>query len=319
MSLVHPLVSVLLPAHNAEKYINETIDSILAQTYTNFELLIADDCSTDDTRKIIDSYSDNRIKCFHNSENLRKPKTIQKLFENSKGELITMHDADDISLPQRFEKMVEVFQKQPDVYMCGHIIERMTEKGVPLGLYRKKSDDFQEIVQLMKTDNSDGDPSMFIKREVIEDLGEIFRPYFANNMDYDFALRVVEKYKTTNLLEVLSYYRNVPNSISKGVLTYQKLVTQDITKFLAQERAEGKKDALQRNDMATIKKMEELYSLPYQKDITLHFRKMANFFMYCKMNNSAIQSMLNAVRLEPFKFENWRVLQYCIRKTYLGF
>ena len=80
MSLVHPLVSVLLPAHNAEKYINETIDSILAQTYTNFELLIADDCSTDDTRKIIDSYSDNRIKCFHNSENLRKPKTRQKLF-----------------------------------------------------------------------------------------------------------------------------------------------------------------------------------------------------------------------------------------------
>src|SRR5690606_23474520 len=193
------LISVLMPAYNAASYIRPAIDSILSQDYRNFELLIADDCSTDNTRAIIDSYSDDRIKTFHNAENLRKPLTVQKLFSFSTGELVTIHDADDVSLPARFREIVNIFNAQPDICMCGHSIERISERGEPLGLYRMKVSDYEKIKRQMISENTDGDPSMFIRREVLENLGEIFRPYFMNNMDYDLALRIIEKYRTTNL------------------------------------------------------------------------------------------------------------------------
>jgi glycosyltransferase involved in cell wall biosynthesis len=73
-------VSVLISAYNAEKYIEETIESILNQTYRNFEVLIADDASTDNTKRLIEKFEDKRIRKFYNSNNLNKPRTIQKLF-----------------------------------------------------------------------------------------------------------------------------------------------------------------------------------------------------------------------------------------------
>lgn len=312
-------ISVLMPAYNASSYINEAIESILKQTYSDFELLIADDGSSDNTKAIIDAYEDPRIKTFHNEENLKKPLTIQKLFENSIGDIITMHDADDLSLPNRFEEIIKKFQERPDICMCGHSIERISEDGKPLKLYRKKVSDYDEIKKRMARDNSDGDPSMFIKREVLEKLGVLFRPYFQNNMDYDLALRVIEKYESTNLPQVLSYYRNVANSISKGIPTYHKLITQQITQYLAKERASGIPDALERGDMQLIKELEVKYAQPYQADPTLHLRKMAEFFMYVKMNKSAIKYMWLAIKQEPLKISNWRTLQYCIRKTLLKF
>ncbi|MBU2915200.1 glycosyltransferase family 2 protein [Reichenbachiella agariperforans] len=315
----NPLVSILLPAYNAAPYIKEAIDSLLNQTYENFELLIADDASTDSTRAIIDSYKDSRVKTFHNSVNLKKPRTVQNLFENCTGAIITIHDADDISHPTRFEEIIPIFKKRTDIYMCGHEIERVTEKGTPLGLFRKKATDSGKIIEMMRRDNTDGDASVFIRREVLEQLGVIYRPYFQNNMDYDLALRIIENYKTTNLQKSLYYYRNVPNSISKGIPTYHKLITQQVTQHLAKERESGKKDALEREDLAFIKDLERKFSQPYLLDKTLHLRKMAEFFMYVKMNKSAINYMYLAIRQEPLKFSNWRTLQYCIRKTLFKF
>ncbi|ADR22201.1 glycosyl transferase [Marivirga tractuosa] len=309
------LISVLMPAYNTEKYLAEAINSILDQTHQNWELLICDDASTDKTYHIANSFEDSRITVFKNEVNLKKPKTTNWLFKQSKGQIITIHDADDLSSCDRFEKIIDKFKKDKSIYACGHEIQRISEKGKHLNLYRRKSVQFEEIQELMAHDNTDGDPSLFIKREVIENLGEIYRPYFQNNMDYDLALRIIENYKTTNITEVLSYYRNVPDSISKEVKSYKKLITQDITKFLASERKEIGLDALQRQDWSLIKAKEEEFSKPYVKDKTLHLRKMASFFMYVKMNRTAIDYMLIAIRKEPFKFENWRTIQYCLRKS----
>jgi hypothetical protein len=203
--------------------------------------------------------------------------------------------------------------------MCGHEIQRISEKGKPLNLYRRKSVQFEEIQELMAHDNTDGDPSLFIKREVIENLGEIYRPYFQNNMDYDFTLRIIEKYKITNIKEVLSYYRNVPNSISKGVYDFKKLITQDITKYLANERKEVGKDSIEKGDWGLIEKKEREFSKPYLNDQTLYLRKMASFFMYIRMEKTAINYMIKAVKIEPIKFENWKTLQYCVRKFLIRF
>ncbi|HEX7017275.1 MAG TPA: glycosyltransferase family A protein [Cyclobacteriaceae bacterium] len=312
------LVSVLMPAFNADRFITEAIDSIIKQSYPNWELLVCDDGSTDSTWEKMNAIRDSRIRLFRNSSNQGKAKTVNELFKAASGSIITVHDADDVSLPQRFSRVIEFLEAHPELTMCGHSIQRMTLGGRLLPLYRLKASDHEEIMNEMLQDNTSGDASLFVRRAVLDDLGEVYRPYFKNNMDYDLALRVIEKYRVANIPEVLLLYRNVPDSISKRVITYHKLVTQEVTKALALERRQKGTDALQRGDWAEIKRLEEAHSQPFLADKTLHLRKMASFFMYCKMNREAIRYMTIAIKEEPLRFENWRTLQYCIRKTLLG-
>jgi glycosyltransferase involved in cell wall biosynthesis len=101
------LISVLLPCFNAELYIGEAIQSILNQTYENFELLILDDGSTDNTKSIIQSFRDSRIILLSENENKGIVYQLNKGIENARGEYIARMDADDVSFPQRFQKQIE--------------------------------------------------------------------------------------------------------------------------------------------------------------------------------------------------------------------
>ena len=105
------MISVIMPAYNCELYVEMAIKSILEQTYKDFELLIADDASKDNTKKIIDDLAktDSRIKTFHNESNLGYLQASNKLFEKCSGEYITFQDADDFSDVTRFEKLVKEF------------------------------------------------------------------------------------------------------------------------------------------------------------------------------------------------------------------
>lgn len=109
------LVSVVLPAYNAERFLREAIDSVLNQTYPNFELIIINDGSTDHTEEIILSYSDSRIKYVRNEQNLKLIKTLNKGVGLAQGKYIARMDADDISLPERFEEEVRYLEEHPDV------------------------------------------------------------------------------------------------------------------------------------------------------------------------------------------------------------
>ena len=108
-----PYVSVLMSVHNSENTVNFAIDSILNQTFSNFELLIMNDCSTDKTQIILEKYQnvDSRIKLFNNSTNLGLTRSLNTLIENSNGSFIARQDADDFSLPLRLEKQIEYIKK----------------------------------------------------------------------------------------------------------------------------------------------------------------------------------------------------------------
>ena len=101
-----PGVSVVMPAYNAEKYLREAIDSILAQTYTDFELIIINDGSTDSTKEVIHSYSDPRIIYIENERNSGICITLNKGLDASRGRYIVRMDSDDISVPERLEVQV---------------------------------------------------------------------------------------------------------------------------------------------------------------------------------------------------------------------
>lgn len=111
--MIKNLVSVILPAYNAERFLKESIDSILAQTYRNFELIVLNDGSTDRTEEIVLSYSDPRIRYVKNEQNLKLIKTLNKGIDLAKGEYIARMDADDVSLPTRFEEEVYKFEEDP--------------------------------------------------------------------------------------------------------------------------------------------------------------------------------------------------------------
>ena len=110
---VNPKVTVFMPVYNGEKYLNEAIDSILNQTFNDFELLIINDGSTDKSAEIIKSYNDPRIRFVENEENLKLAKTRNKGLELALGEYFVPMDCDDISHPERIQKLVEFMEKNP--------------------------------------------------------------------------------------------------------------------------------------------------------------------------------------------------------------
>ena len=106
---MNPIVSVIMATYNDGKFIKESIDSILNQTLTNFELIIVNDASTDETQHILSGYIDSRIIVLHNEENLGRSLARNRALEIARGEFVDVLDSDDVALPNRLEKQVLYF------------------------------------------------------------------------------------------------------------------------------------------------------------------------------------------------------------------
>ncbi len=124
-----PLVSVLLPVFNGEKHIKEAIDSILLQSVKNFELIIINDCSTDSTVKIIETYSDNRIRLIQNKENSGPGISLNNGIDQAEGNYIAIMHADDIATPDRLEKQCRYLEAHINVDIVGAQYRQINEQG----------------------------------------------------------------------------------------------------------------------------------------------------------------------------------------------
>jgi len=124
-----PLISVIFSVYNGAPYLKEAINSILDQTFTDFEFIIVDDGSIDETSKILDSFTDSRIVRLKNEKNLGLVQSLNKALNLAKGEFIARMDADDISLPERFAKQVAYFKKHPQISVLGTAISQVDKRG----------------------------------------------------------------------------------------------------------------------------------------------------------------------------------------------
>ena len=124
-----PRVSVILPAYNAEAYLKEAIDSILNQTFPDFQLIVINDCSTDGTEEIIRQYADPRLVPVKNEKNLGIAATLNRGLSLAQGDYIARMDADDISLPHRLERQVAYLDAHPDIAVLGTNVETFDENG----------------------------------------------------------------------------------------------------------------------------------------------------------------------------------------------
>jgi glycosyltransferase involved in cell wall biosynthesis len=124
----NPLVTVLMPVYNGEEFLHEAIESILKQTYLNFELLIINDGSTDSSENIILSYPDTRIRYIKNESNIKLIATLNNGFALAQGKYIVRMDADDYSVKERLQKQVAFMEANPEVTLAGSWFETIGDE-----------------------------------------------------------------------------------------------------------------------------------------------------------------------------------------------
>ncbi|MTI32487.1 glycosyltransferase family 2 protein [Xanthovirga aplysinae] len=314
------LISVIMPAYNAGSYISQAIQSILDQTYPNFELLIADDNSLDNTNEIIESYDDPRIKTYHNDVNLGYLKTCNKLLEKCTGDFITFQDADDWSDLRRLELLLGEFNKDSELGVCGSQYKKVDDKGVCL-FVSKYPFDYRTIREIIPNQYLFLPGSVMLKREVYESFGG-YHEYFdrCGYEDVYWLFKIILNYKIININQALYYYRFNPYSITKSfsVQNIKQLYIQQITSFLIRQILDKGTNILEEGGNEEMKILEEKFMTPYLNDPSKAYREFAASHMYWKRYKLALSSSWRAIKVSPFKILNYRTLLYCFRKALLN-
>ena len=199
-----PKISVIMPAYNAEKYIAEAIDSILSQTFGDFEFIILNDCSRDRTEEIILSYHDPRIVYLKNEQNLGVAATLNRGLAIAKGEYIARMDADDISLPERFAKQVAYLDANDDIVVLGTNLECFNESGTIRTGWSVSDPEQMKVDMLFACGLAH--PSVMMRSDVIRNL-DGYDPTYNGLEDYELWCRVLEHHKITTLPDILLRYR----------------------------------------------------------------------------------------------------------------
>lgn len=209
-----PLVSVIMPAWNNENYVEGAVNSLLAQTYKNWELIVVDDCSTDDTGKVIDRLAkkDKRIKAFHNKQNIKQTRTRNFAISKAKGKYVTLLDSDDERYPTSLQKQVEFLETHPDYVavgtaceLCDEQMNRLNDRRYPLDNEKIRRTFFRY--------------SPFCLASVMEQAKCLENPAYDADIepteDIDLAMRLGARGKLANLPDVLYRVRTHKQSVTQ--------------------------------------------------------------------------------------------------------
>lgn len=204
-----PLISVIMSTYNEEKYIVTSLKSLLNQTFQEFEIIIVDDASTDNTRQLIQRLQDERIHLICNEENQGLTKNLNKALKHVTGKYIARMDGDDIAFPTRFEKQVQYMEKHPETMLVSCYTKSFGDSDLVFAL----PDDSEVLKVRMLVRPVYAHPGFMMRRELIE-AGYQYNEEYRTAQDYEFASRVAEKYKIGLVPEVLLLYRVHKKQIS---------------------------------------------------------------------------------------------------------
>lgn len=212
----YPLVSVIIPAYNAEHYVESAVRSIMEQTYTNLEILCCDDCSTDKTFSILKKLAaeDSRIKILRNETNLGVVGTLNKLVSETSGTYIARMDADDICLTDRIARQIAFLQQNPQIDFCGCNAFHINDDGKTIGktTLPESYDDVRFFLPYYSTFYH---PAIFARAEVLKQ--NAYDKDFLHAEDYELWCRLIfaKGMKGANLKERLLKYRINLQGVSK--------------------------------------------------------------------------------------------------------
>jgi len=309
-----------MAAYNSEKYIAQSIESVLNQTYGNFELIIINDDSSDRTPQIVEEYGkrDSRVKLINSEENLFVIKARNLGISQAKGKYIAILDSDDLALPERFEKEVNCLETRPDVFLVGGSTDFIDENN---NFIREQiaPTDFEEIKRQISGHNIIQHSSVMFRND-----GIFYREKMFYTEDYDLFLNLIaENKKIINLPEKLFKYRYLADSLSRrGTNFIYFLFKQKAQEFYRQKIRTGRdeyedfnpQDFFQMTDLEYISKEKDLYlglkstwMFGDYKNFNLLMKKVKK--QKIKGKDFLIFKMINLFGKSSFDFSFWLYLK----------
>jgi glycosyltransferase involved in cell wall biosynthesis len=206
-----PSVTVLMPVRNGAAFIREAIDSVLAQDFADYELLIVNDGSTDATVEIVESYTDPRIRLLSYPQALGQTYVRIEGMRAARGKYVALLDADDISLPSRLSKQIAFLEANPQFAVCGTLARTI---GDHPNQVLAPPTNRQEIICRLLFGNVFVHSTVMMRKQLLDDAGLNYLIEFECAQDYDLFVRCAQQYPLVNLPEVLTLYRRHPNQVS---------------------------------------------------------------------------------------------------------
>lgn len=300
-----PLISVLMPVYNAEKYVHQAIQSILDQTYTNWELLIINDGSTDNSKALIQEFSDARIKYAEQISNQGYLHTCNALFEKANGDFITFLDADDTCRQERLASCLSAFQSDSELGFLTTDFNRISENG------NEKTSSKSAIDYSKYSTDSSYAPTIccatiFFRSELLKVVGG-YHPFFSDigGEDYHWLFRLSRARKGIHLNEDLYNYRThsgQSHHLNQNPLKYYFAeIDQEIRRSIINEGI----DLLEQNSGVKNRWLQRINSNPSD----LLFKK-ASSMLNRNEKIKAVSIAIKALIKSPFSFTSWHRFLY---------
>lgn len=300
-----------MPVYNGEKYLKEAINSILGQTYKDFELIIIDDGSTDKTPVIIESYKDPRIRVIRHRNNVGVSLSRNEAIDRAKGKYIAMQDADDMSLPQRFEKQLAYLENKTRVGLVGtnyHVIDETSHvTSITTDVFTHPDD--VKLAEVFY--NQFGQGAVMLRRDSLGGLRYNEKTRLAE--DYDFFLRLSHRCDLANIKEPLYLWRSHGKSASaKNTEEIKKhaysVRDHEFDYFLAHK---DKYKLMSLHPLSTRRGMKT-----YFESKNLMFRNMALMYCYVGLRRKAIPVLALGILCAPWAKQTYHQLFITLfRKT----
>ena len=292
-----PKVTVFMAAYNAENYINESIESILSQTFEDFELLIVNDGSTDRTVEVINQFTDPRIRLIHNAKNEGLVYTRNVALKEARGDYIAVLDSDDLAVPDRLELQYSFFLQHPEVALCGGHGTVINQLGKPLADNRLIVPIGNDTIKMtMLFLNTYVNSSVMYKTDILRALGGYND--FAPAEDYELFIRIADKYPVANIDSVLVKYRDHENNTSSKQADISKTKVYDI-----------KKIQLQNLNIPIEKRLTDTFYSILIWDFSYAFSDYLNLFKQLKTANRSLKKYPET-EFEKVLFNYWFHLIY---------
>ena len=286
-----PEISLIMSVYNGEDYLSEAIDSVLNQSFSDWELVVINDCSTDSTGEILSRYEsqDTRIKVYTNEVNLRLPSSLNKALTIAKGKYIARMDADDVCMPERLKKQYEFMEKNPDIALSSCRFMTLKNGVVSSGGCGGKND-ADSIKALLLVTNPILHPGIIAKAEIIKELG--YDKNFTCTEDMELWTRfVMAGHRVEILPEYLMIYRLHDKQITETTLEKQR-----------KEVVSVQRNYLSKLIRPMTQEQEEFYinGIYFRKDIDVN--KFSEFYRWIKSVNNKTK-MLDKESLNYAMFE----------------
>lgn len=267
-----PIISVILPVYNCEKFVSEAVQSVLNQTFSDFELLIIDDCSTDATVSLIQSFSDDRINLILKEKNSGYTDSLNYAISIAKGKYIARMDGDDVCLPTRFQKQIEAMESDKEVILCGTAIQIIDSDKI-----LKHPVNHEDIKVKLCFSNAFFHPTVLFRKDVFTNLR--YNKEFEPAEDYDLWTQLVFKGKVMNIDEVLLNYRVHQNQISnyKNEIQINAMTIAQLRMF----------QMLFENEILEMQLYKQAFKYNAVSSIS-EFKAVMNLFKKIQINNNKI-------------------------------